>query len=268
MYTVKKFPYGTFSWADLISTDQAAAREFYTQLMGWGTADVPMGNDQMYTFFTVDGHNVGAVGPMPQQMRDHGHPSVWNNYITVDDVDALVDKVTAAGGKVIAPPFDVFDNGRMMTVQDPSGGTVCFWQPKKSIGAGMVNGTGAMIWNELNTWDAAAATAFYETVIGWTFDKDPNIDYWYIKNNGRYNGGILQMSKEAHGDLPSAWIVYYNVADIDATVAKTKELGGQVMTEIMEAQNAGRFALLVDPTGGTFMAMQGNSPDQWDLNGE
>ncbi len=262
MYTVTQFPHGTFSWADLISTDQAAAREFYANLMGWQTDDAPMSHDQTYTFFTVAGHRVAAVGPMPQEMRDQGMPSVWANYVAVDDVDAMVDKVTEAGGTVVTAPFDILEDGRMMTLQDPTGATVSLWQAKNSIGAGMVNGPGAMVWNELNTRDPQVAQDFYGKVFGWTFEKDPNMDYTVIRNNGRYNGGMLAIT-EAMGDMPPAWVAYFNVADIDATVAKAKQLGGQVVTEIMSNPDAGRFAVIVDPTGGFFTAMQANTADSW-----
>lgn len=82
MFTVTKFPHGTFSWADLIATDQVTPREFYAKLMDWETSDVAMDGDQMYTFFTVDGHRVATAGPMPQEMRDQGIPTHWANYIT------------------------------------------------------------------------------------------------------------------------------------------------------------------------------------------
>lgn len=261
MYTVTRFPHGTFSWADLISTDQAQARAFYVGLMGWETEDVPMGNDQMYTFFKQDGHRVGAVGPMQPEMRAQGIPSHWANYITVDDVDALPDQVTAAGGTVISPPFDVFEDGRMMVIADPTGATVSLWQAKNSIGAGMVNGPGAMCWNELATRDPEAAQAFFGKLLGWTFDKDPNMDYYYIRNNGRMNAGMLKMTDE-WGEMPPSWMTYYTVKDIDAVVAKVPELGGKVGTEIVDSQ-AGRFAVVMDPTGAAFTPIQATTADPW-----
>lgn len=261
MYTVTKYPHGTLSWADLISTDQAKAKTFYAELMGWDTEDTPMGPGQMYTFFKVDGHRVAAVGPMQQPMLDQGVPSFWANYITVDDVDALVDKVTEYGGTVVAPPFDVFEDGRMMTIQDPGGATVALWQAKNSIGAGLVNTTGAMVWNELNTRHPQAAQEFYTKLLGWTFDHDATINYTMILNNGRYNGGVITMNDDWAG-MPSSWMVYFNVADVDAAVAKVPALGGKAVTPVLESP-AGRFAVISDPTGGHFTVMQAGNVDTW-----
>ena len=46
-------------------------------------------------------------------------------------------------------PEDVFDAGRMLHIQDPTGALLNLWQPYKSIGAGIVNTVGAMCWHEL-----------------------------------------------------------------------------------------------------------------------
>lgn len=262
MFNVTHFPHGTFSWADLTSTDPAAARAFYAALMGWETHDVPMGPGQTYTFFLVDGRRAAAVGPMQPGMREQGMPSLWNNYVTVNDVDALVEQVTAAGGTVVAGPFDVFDDGRMMTIQDPSGAHVSLWQPKNSIGAGVVNKVGAMCWNELTTPDPQAAQDFYGKLLGWTFDDGDDTGYVVVRNQGRMNGGMLRQTPDM-GPMPPAWSVYFNVADIHQTVAKAKALGGAAHTDVLFAASAGHFAVLGDPTGATFSVMQANTVDAW-----
>jgi predicted enzyme related to lactoylglutathione lyase len=110
MFKVTKYPHGTFSWADCASTDSEKAKKFYMDLMGWNNEDIPMGEGLFYTMMKQDGETVAAVSPMQKDMQEMGVPTVWNNYITVDDVDALQAKVTELGGKVLAPPFDVFDS--------------------------------------------------------------------------------------------------------------------------------------------------------------
>ncbi len=262
MFNVTKYPQGAFSWADLVSIDQSASRNFYAELMGWETQDMPMGNDQVYTLFLVDGKRVSAVGPVPTEMADQWTSSVWNNYITVDDVDRMMEKVTELGGKVIEKPFDVFEEGRMMTIHDPCGAEVVLWQPKNTIGAELVNCVGAMCWNELMTKDAAAVKDFFSKLLGWTYDTDPASEYVSIKNGERYNGGIAQLP-ENMSDAPPRWMTYFTVADIKATVAKAKELGGTVKSDIMHAPGTGDFAVIADPTGATFTAIQTDKPDPW-----
>ncbi|MEM9953652.1 MAG: VOC family protein [Chloroflexota bacterium] len=262
MYKVTSYPHGTFSWADCNSTNQVESTKFLKTLMGWEHEDMPMGDGEVYTMLKQDGETVAASSPMPKEMLDNSVPSHWQNYITVTDVDALVDKVTELGGTVVAPPFDVFDSGRMMAIQDPTGATVNLWQTGTHIGAGLVNTVGAMMWNELTTPDVQKATDFYGGLLGWQFQKDDNQDYWYILNNGRMNGGISPMVAEM-GDLPPMWTVYYNVADIEASKAKVKELGGHIHME-GTAEGIGSFALIADSTGATFYIMQPEMVEAWE----
>lgn len=261
-FKVTAYPHGTLSWADSTSTDQAKVKPFYAALFGWEIEDAPMGSDQFYTMYHIDGNYTAGLGTMPQEMQQASIPSHWINYISVDDVDSLVGKVTELGGKVIAGPFDVFENGRMMSIQDPTGAMVSLWQPKSHIGAGIVNTNGAMCWNELATRDLAAAQKFYGELLGWTFGEDGETGYHYIKNNGRMNGGMMEMD-DTWGDVPPNWMVYFSVPDIEATVKKAEELGGKVHVPPTDAGSTGRFSVIADPTGAVFTAMQLNQVDTW-----
>jgi predicted enzyme related to lactoylglutathione lyase len=264
MFKVTKYPHGTFSWADCNSTNSEKAKKFYMDLMDWEANDMPLGEGLFYTMLTKDGETVTAVSPMMAEMQQQGIPSHWSSYITVDDVDALVDKVAELGGKVMAPPFDVFDSGRMMVIQDPSGANVGLWQAQNHIGASLVNTPGAMGWNELLSNDRAKAMEFYKGLLGWEYQKDPNQDYYMILNNGRMNGGMMQITKEM-GDMPSYWMVYFNVADIDAAVKKVEALGGTIHMR-REAPGVGPFAIIGDPTGAVMTIIQLEEPQPWTEN--
>jgi predicted enzyme related to lactoylglutathione lyase len=246
-----------------VSTDAEKAKKFYVAVMGWDYEDLDMGNGMSYTMLKSEGENVAGLGPMPPDMVSQGIPSLWNSYVSVDNVDAMVNKATSLGGTVIMEAMDVFDSGRMVMLQDPSGATLGLWQAQNHIGAGLVNTPGAMTWNELATRDTAAAQKFLEGLFGWEFVKDEASGYMSIKNKGRYNGGIMELSEE-WGDVPPNWAVYFSVADIDDTVAKVKANGGSTMTDIMEAANVGRFAVIADPTGGVCTLMQSTAPQPWE----
>jgi predicted enzyme related to lactoylglutathione lyase len=259
-FTVTKYPHGTFSWVDCTSTDAAKAKDFYAAVMGWMMEDSPIGDGTMYTMFFKDGHAVAGLSQNRPEVADM--PSVWNNYITVDDVDALAPKVTELGGQVMMPPMDVLDQGRMLMLQDPSGAYVCLWQPKKHIGSGLVNVPGSVTWNELTTRGIPKAEAFFKDLLGWTFADGPMPDYRIFSVNGRMNGGMLEMGPE-FGDMPPHWMVYFAVEDIDDVVAKVPTLGGKVRTEVIEAAGVGRFAVVEDPAGAICTMMQVEKPDTW-----
>jgi hypothetical protein len=263
MFKVTKYPHGTFSWTDCQSTDASKGKRFYADLMGWEIDDQPMGDSMVYTMFMQDGVSVAALNQMQPEMESQGVPSHWNNYVTVDDVDAMVSKVKELGGTVISGPFDVFDSGRMMVIQDPEGASVSLWQAKNHIGAGLVNTPGAMGWNELSTRDPKIAKAFYGGLLGWQIDKDPSQDnYYIIMNKGRPNGGLLLINEE-WGDMPPNWMVYFSVSNIDQSVEKVKSLGGKIHVPIVDTGDVGRFSVVGDPQGAVSTLIQLKEPQPW-----
>jgi len=262
MYTVTKYPHGTFSWADGASTDSNKAKDFYVGLFGWDKDEIPMGDDETYTMFKLDGSHVAGFSNMQKEMKEQGVPSHWNSYVTVDDVDALVDTVKENGGTILAGPYDVFDSGRMLVIQDPTGATVSLWQAKNHIGAGVVNKPGAMLWNELSTRDVEKAKTFFNKVLGWEYKVDEN-NYTMILNKGRMNGGMMQMD-ESWGDMPPNWMVYFNIDDLDGSLKKVEALGGKVIMGKTSAGAVGEFGIVSDPAGGTFTIMKAKEFDKWE----
>src|SRR3954454_5511169 len=138
---------GTFSWTDLTTTDQDGAKAFYAALLGWQAEDIPVGENIVYSMQRVDGKNVAAISPQPQQQRDAGAPPTWNSYVTVESADAAVEKAKELGGTAHSPAFDVMDAGRMGVIQDPHEAFFAVWNPKQNIMIGLVNAPGAMCWN-------------------------------------------------------------------------------------------------------------------------
>ncbi|MCY4024571.1 MAG: VOC family protein [Anaerolineaceae bacterium] len=267
MFKVTKYPHGTFSWAELASRESEKSKQFLTGLLGWSFVDVPMGGDMVYTMFTLDGQYVAAGFQMDDERFPPGVPSFWNNYVTVDDVDAIAPRISELGGTLISGPFDVFDSGRMLVLADPTGANLSLWQPRSHIGAGLVNCPGAMSWNELATPDTEAAQAFYGALLGWEFAQEGPPGYMLVRNQGRNNGGILQMTDEwkmPDGNfMPAHWSVYFSVADIDAAVEKVTELGGEAMYETLEAPDTGRFRIIREPAGAVFTIIQLSEPEPW-----
>jgi uncharacterized protein len=113
--------HGAFSWSELMTSDPAAARMFYSKLFGWSAKDMAMPNGT-YTAFQVGDASVGGMMKIPDQAV--GMPPTWGVYVTVKDVDATVREVEALGGKLVMPPWDVPGVGRMAVIQDPQGASL------------------------------------------------------------------------------------------------------------------------------------------------
>lgn len=250
---------GTFSWADLSTTDQEAAKAFYSSLFGWEADDRPVGGGIYYSMQQIDGKDVAAISSQPDAQREAGVPPLWNSYITVESANDTATKAGELGGNVHAAPFDVMDVGRMAVIADPQGAFFMVWEPKTTIGAQLVNVPGALCWNELYTSDLDAAKGFYNSLLGWDwqeFENSPD-PYFVIMNQGRANGGVRGL---ADPGMPPNWLVYFAVEDIDAGVAKVGELGGQTMMGPIDIGIA-KIAIVQDPQGAVFALYAGQLED-------
>lgn len=251
---------GTFSWTDLNTTDQEAAKAFYSALFGWEVTDMPAGEGVDYSMAAIDGKWVGAISPQPQQQRDAGVPPAWNSYVTVENVDDTAARAKELGATLHAEPFDVLEAGRMAVVQDPQGAWFLLWQPKDHIGAGLVNAPGALSWNELGSPDLEGSGRFYGELLGWTTTPMEGSDPPYLviqTADGRSNGGIRP---PAPPGTPPFWLVYFATADIGASLEKVTSLGGTVL---MGATDIGvaKVAVVQDPQGAVFALYDGALED-------
>jgi uncharacterized protein len=246
---------GTFSWTDLTTTDQEAAKTFYSGLFGWEAEDIPVGDGVYYSMQRLDGKDVAAISPQPQQQRDAGVPPVWNSYVTVENADAVADRARELGATVHAPPFDVMEAGRMAAIQDPQGAYFLIWQPNQHLGAALVNVPGALSWNELSSPDHDASQAFYSSLFGWSvepFEGSPQ-PYLTIKNGDRNNGGIRELDSPGP---PPHWLVYFAIDDIDQGLAKVEQLGGSKHAGPIDIGIA-KIAVVADPQGAIFALYAG-----------
>src|SRR2546427_7397184 len=145
------------AWVDLSTSDAPAAREFYSKLFGWKIDVNPDPQYGGYGMANVGGKQVAGIGP---KMSPEA-PTAWSVYIGTDDADDLAKKVQAAGGKVIAPPFDVGDQGRMAVFQDPTGADISEWQPRAMKAAMAKGDPGTYGWAQLRTRGAGQAIPCY-----------------------------------------------------------------------------------------------------------
>jgi predicted enzyme related to lactoylglutathione lyase len=260
MIEMTRYAPGSFCWADLATNDPDSAKAFYAGLFGWEAVDSPTDAGVPYTMLLTDGRPVGALYAMGP---DHaGAPPHWQNYVSVEDVDAAVAAVQDHGGTVLMAPVDIMDSGRMAMVQDPSGAVLGLWQGKRHLGAGLWNQPGAICWNELLTRDLARAERFFADLFGWTAKTNPSVmegKYHILVNAGQDVGGMMQIGPD-WGPMPPNWTVYFGVGDCDGTIAEAERRGGRLMFPAVEISNVGRFAYLQDSQGAVFAVIQQAHP--------
>jgi predicted enzyme related to lactoylglutathione lyase len=241
---------GHFCWFELGTTDQEAAKQFYADLFGWTCNDMPLGPGSFYTTFQLGGKDVGAAYTLQPDQQSQGVPPHWMTYVAVASADDAAACAASLGGNVLAPPFDVFDLGRMAIIQDPTGAAISIWQAKKHFGVRVHAELNAFGWSELLTRDTAAATKFYTGLFGWDtmVSTGMGAPYTHWRVNGKDIGGMMAIN-EFMGPIPSHWMNYIPVPNCDDTIAKATSLGGKALCPPMDVPNVGRFAPIQDPQG-------------------
>ncbi len=242
-------------WLDLSSSDPAGARDYYSKLFGWKIDVNPDPQYGGYAVAKLNGKDVAGV--CPQMSPDA--PSAWMIYIGTKDADESAKKISAAGGKVIAPPMQVGPQGRMVIFQDPTGAFLGLWEPAAMKGAEVMQAPNSFAWAELSARGIDKATPFYQKVFGWS-DKtsemgDDNPPYHEFQVNGDSVSGGMEMNSMVPAQVPSYWMPYFGVDDVDKAYEKALAVGGKEMLSPQDFPG-GRFAIVQDPQGAIFGLMK------------
>lgn len=211
-----------------------------------------MGPDDFYSMFKLSGRDTGAAYTMRKEQRAQGVPPHWMIYIAVENADKAVNKAVQAGGTVLAPAFDVMEKGRMAVIQDPTGAIFSLWQPRSSQGIA-VAGDNTFCWADISTPNSDRAGKFYTDIFGWQLlkdEKDPS-GYIHIKNGEHFIGGIPP-SSHRNPNAPPHWLLYFQVADVEAATTKAAQLGGKILMPARKMENVGTWSIVADPQGAVF----------------
>ena len=115
---------------------------------------------------------------------------------------------------------------------------------------------GTFSWVELATTDQKAGVAFYRALLGWDVNDlpmGPTEVYSMFMMRGKEVGAACTMqADERQLGIPPHWNLYVTVADLDETAKRAAGLGAKVLAQPFDVMDAGRMAVLQDPTGAVF----------------
>lgn len=133
----------------------------------------------------------------------------------------------------------------------------------------IVPGPGQFCWLELATPDTDAARAFYGRLFGWTFTEAPVPDGAYVVASlgGRPMAGLQDLGALPAG-VPPHWLSYISVVDADDAAEACTALKGRVLKAPFDLMDAGRMAVLEDPTGGVFAVWEPHAFAGFGVRGE
>ena len=245
---------GRFAWYELLTTDSAAARTFYAEVVGWGAQDVST-PDLAYTLFTAGKVPVCGLIDLPADARKQGATPRWMGYVEVGDADAVARRIKRLGGAVYVPPTDT-NIGRISVVADPQAAVLALATGLKSgrQQAAGLDVSGHVGWHELLADDWKKAFAYYGELFGWQkADAGPAENYQLFAAGGQTIGGMF--TRPAAARVPF-WLYYFNVGDIDAAAERVKAGGGRIFVGPAQLPDGSWIARCADPQGAMF-ALQG-----------
>ncbi|MEO8722369.1 MAG: VOC family protein [Sphingobium sp.] len=245
-----------YIWYELMTTDVAAAKEFYGNVAGWSFAD----NGQSalpYTHISAGDDQVGGLMALTGEAAANGARPAWFGYIKVDDVDATVAAIVADGGTVHMPPTDVPVAGRIAMVTDPQSVPFYVIAPDgegESKAFLSVPTLGHFAWNELYAGDLTTVLPFYQKHFGWemldAMDMGPMGQYQiYGLDDGTGLGGM--MTKPAEMPRPM-WLYYIGVEDCDAALQRATDAGANIIHGPSEVPGGLFIFQGIDPQGAMF----------------
>jgi len=248
-------------WTDLATSDPEGARKFYSAVFGWKLEVNPDPKFGGYAMGTIGGKDVAGIGPKQMEQQ----PSAWTVYIGTPDAADTVKKAEAAGGKVVGPVMEIPEQGTMAVIQDPSGAYLGLWQAKGMMGV-QAHGANSMGWAELNARGFDKAEPFYKKLFGWGEKKSPMTggqpgDYTEFQIDGDSVAGGMEMNEMVPAQVPSYWMVYFNVDNVDKAFDKVIAEGGKEMVSPVDMPG-GRFAIVSDPEGAAFGLLKMEAPSK------
>jgi len=240
---------GRWVWGDLVTSDVAAAADFYGQVFGW-TFETYGGEDDRdtYTLALADGLPIGGLVFDQRAMKDQTPSARWIGLVSVTDVRAAADAVTQGGGTVVVAPTMLGGRGETAVFKDPEGTLFGAVRSKNGDPADYLGDLNEWVWLDLWTADVDQATKFYSAVAGYQvlpLEQEGPRSGAHLVSGGYVRAGVMQK----HDPRVSAvWLPYLRVADARAAADKARAAGGKVLREPLSMGRA-IVAIVADPTG-------------------
>jgi predicted enzyme related to lactoylglutathione lyase len=247
---------GKVVWADLVTPDLAAAERFYGGLFGWTFQAVHTGASE-YAVAAVDGRPVGGLFQKSIAAGEHKQ-SAWLTFLAVADVDAAKHAAVAQGAKIVADTRNYPMRGRQAVLADPEGAVFAILASQSGDAADFLAAPGEWIWSSLQSQDAAAEAAFYQTLFAYdVFDlaSDDDSEHLVLSSDGFARGSVNSFPSGA-ARRHAHWLNFVRVDNTADSVAKAVALGGRVLVEPHPDRHGGQIAVLADPAGAPFGLME------------
>ena len=244
---------GTSVWQELTVATTDGLAEFYQRILGW---ELVVDGDT--GLFTLDGIPVAGLRVNPS-----AEPAAtgWLVYLGADDVDAAVARAVAAGASIVDSKAAVpTQAGIAAILRDPEGplfGIAAVDAVNVSAPSAEI---GRMALVDIMSHDLAAATEFQAALFPLNSLVHVEDELSIFRDEqARPLRGVNAIHDEAKAFLPPHWLAWFVVADQAEAAAAAIAAGGGVNVQDQPIA-FGRWAVLTDPSGAAFKALELDRP--------
>jgi len=238
---------GRWVWAELFADNVDAAKTFYQQVFGWKFESTGAGKDA-YTLVRVDGRPIAGIVHFAKPAEAE-RSARWLPLMSVPDAARAAEQAAAAGGKVLVPSRLLPGRGEVAVLADPEGAIFGVIRSASGDPADTFPSENTWLWRELWARDVAKMAEFYRPLGAYTVTRQegpgdrPEL---HLVAGGFPRAGILEIERK---DLPSTWLPYVRVKDLQKTIAGIERAGGRIIVPPSPEVRGGKVALFLDPSG-------------------
>ena len=253
---------GKVVFAELVTPDVAAAKQFYAALFGWTFRDIQAGGTE-YAEASLDGRPVAGLVHKEVPKGEHRQPA-WLSFIAVRDVDAAEKTAVQHGAKVLFAPRSIPDRGAEAVFADPQGAVFAVLASASGDPPDVMAAPGEWIWSSLITTDPDTDAAFYQTLFDYeVFELPPDggAQHFLLASDNYARASVNTLPGKSPKAHPH-WLDYIRVDDVVKTAAKVVALGGRVLVEPRLDRQGGQVAVVADPLGAPFGLLEWPDTDR------
>lgn len=236
---------------EIAGPDGPALQRFYRDLFDWNVE----AQGEEFGFYGIVQWNEGGIGGGIIQTQE-GMPSNYvTAYIQVDDLQATLDKIAAAGGASLMPPMEIDPSvGSVAMFTDPANNCMGLYsQPAGGHAEAPPKGDGPPVVHfEVGGSDIQTLEDFYAGMFGWKINFIEQANYRIIqtKPDGDVAGIGGGMFEHTEGMPPNAPSIAVAVDDLQAYLDKAVGLGGTALMQPMDIPGGfGSIAIFYDIAG-------------------
>jgi predicted enzyme related to lactoylglutathione lyase len=247
---------GKFVWADLFTSDVAGAQRFYSEVFGWEWRWISEHPEHVYGMFYENDIAVAGVArhQAPDPERAYGR---WVHYIATADVEAAAQATTERGGRVMLARQSFANRGDFAVLADPENAPFGVLNSTSGDPPDFRAELGEWLWIGLFSRDPERAGKFYESVFGYAvrgYDERPDVLEFMLEAGGFARGGIGKLGPNSESN--PTWVGFVRIEDLDATLAKARAAGGEVLWEPDPEAEKRDLAVVADPFGAPVGVME------------